>query len=529
MTKLVSRSTELASMIAMALALVAHPARAETCEAVGGARCYYVSLTGADELSPTDDCQNLPQVDCGTGGTIGAPWRSLAKAASCVKPGDFVYVRAGTYGASCTTYPNGATYGFYSLRSGTAAAPITIKAYPGEAVTMTEGIQINHPRAEGHHGDYTVVEGFEVVGKPIVVRGSNVVVRKNHVHDVNGLCSNNNAGIYLDNGVQGALVEENVVHDNFERTNGDDWRDVGGFSMNCGGIKVMHDPTDVVIRGNVIYNEPAGIHLKYFAEGKGTRIEGNRIYDVGAAVFGKNDDWTFTNNVVYRARLGLSVGGAEGPARGGFGVVIERNTFADNEVAIDLLGGDARVEKNVFARADAPHQLYIYNGYYGAGDGFPDFDLTPLTLRENCYHTAGKIARYGHGGQPNYDYDLSEMQSTFDQEVGSVFSDPQFTNAAAQDYRIPETSPCAGMGSTAGADDGPEPPDGGAPGPGREPSGDGDAGAHADGSDPAGSGAAAESSGCACAVHGARSSTLGGLLFAMGLALASARRRARSE
>src|SRR5438552_1700784 len=71
---------------------------------------WYVSTGGAD-ANP---------------GSLAAPFRSIQKAALVARPGDFVYVRAGTYRE--TVRP---------ARSGSAAAPITFQPYHNEAVTIS--------------------------------------------------------------------------------------------------------------------------------------------------------------------------------------------------------------------------------------------------------------------------------------------------------------------------------------------------------------------------------------------------------
>src|SRR5688500_6549603 len=71
---------------------------------------YYVSPSGAD-ANP---------------GSLAAPFRTIQRAANAAQAGDVVTVRAGVYRE--TVRPP---------RSGTAAAPITFQAYPGEQVTVS--------------------------------------------------------------------------------------------------------------------------------------------------------------------------------------------------------------------------------------------------------------------------------------------------------------------------------------------------------------------------------------------------------
>src|SRR5262245_12784799 len=61
-------------------------------------------------------------------GSEKAPWKTLAHAFRQLQPGDTLYVRAGTYYERT-----------FLTRSGTAEAPITIRAYPGESVIVDGG------------------------------------------------------------------------------------------------------------------------------------------------------------------------------------------------------------------------------------------------------------------------------------------------------------------------------------------------------------------------------------------------------
>ena len=71
---------------------------------------YYVSPDG-DDANP---------------GTLAAPFRTIARASSVLQPGDVCHLRAGVYREVIRP-----------ARSGTAAAPITYRAYAGEEATVT--------------------------------------------------------------------------------------------------------------------------------------------------------------------------------------------------------------------------------------------------------------------------------------------------------------------------------------------------------------------------------------------------------
>jgi hypothetical protein len=66
--------------------------------------------------------------DDGGPGTAQAPWKTLAHALRRLKPGDTLYLRGGTYHEKV-----------FLSRSGTAEAPITIAAHPGELAVIDGG------------------------------------------------------------------------------------------------------------------------------------------------------------------------------------------------------------------------------------------------------------------------------------------------------------------------------------------------------------------------------------------------------
>ena len=70
--------------------------------------------------------QRLSQASDAAPGTVERPWRSISKAAETVQPGDSVVIHAGVYREHVR--PG---------RSGTAAAPISYEAAPGEEVVLT--------------------------------------------------------------------------------------------------------------------------------------------------------------------------------------------------------------------------------------------------------------------------------------------------------------------------------------------------------------------------------------------------------
>ncbi len=225
-------------------------------------------------------------------GSAAAPWRTLQQAANTVQAGDNVYVADGTYA------------GFYITRDGTASNPIVFTAVGSNAIINSANSMTNdNINIEG--GDYVVIDGFVVNDAPRIgiriVTARGVVIRNNivsrsgktgiftgwtpEVQIINNVAaiSGEQHGIYVSNsddpddnpiirgnecygntqnGIQingdcweggdgiisGALLEDNIVHDN-------NWK---GFSL----ISMQNS----IVRNNVVYDNgitagAAGIHL----------------------------------------------------------------------------------------------------------------------------------------------------------------------------------------------------------------------------------------------------------------------------
>lgn len=143
---------------------------------------YYVAPTTA---SPAGNNSNA-------GTTIDAPWRTLTYAFSMASPGDFIYLRGGTY-----TY---AMLGQSLLvdNSGTAGNYIYVGAYADEKpvfdfrdynfITHTRGIRMENC-------SYVILDGIEI---------------KNMRQALDG--ASTNTGVYLANNVSHCIIREMNVH-----------------------------------------------------------------------------------------------------------------------------------------------------------------------------------------------------------------------------------------------------------------------------------------------------------------------------
>jgi hypothetical protein len=213
------------------------------------ATVWYVSPSGSD-ANP---------------GTVAAPLRTIKKAVTVLHGGDVLYVRGGTYVENATGM---------SIAAGTAGAPITVAAYPGErpvvqgllwltnpSYWILDGLNVTWNPANGpsQHmmkmtgGTGWVVEHAEIWGARsfagLLVAGTpmNWRVAENCIHDTypsNG--TNQDHLVYANSGLTGTggVIERNLM---FNATNGEAVK-LAGPSSTSGGA------SNVTVRYNTIDN-----------------------------------------------------------------------------------------------------------------------------------------------------------------------------------------------------------------------------------------------------------------------------------
>jgi hypothetical protein len=126
------------------------------CAASAGAAIYYVSPTGSDSA----------------GGSIGAPWQSIAHAQQIAQPGDTVYFRGGVYRYTVATTScasrRAAVSGVDLNKSGEEGKPIRYWAYPGETPVFDFSAMKDDCRVKGFNvsADWVHLKGLEITGAP---------------------------------------------------------------------------------------------------------------------------------------------------------------------------------------------------------------------------------------------------------------------------------------------------------------------------------------------------------------------------
>jgi F5/8 type C domain/Right handed beta helix region len=241
-------------------------------------------------------------------GTASKPYRTVTKAESVAQPGQTVYARAGSYGATTIN------------KSGTSSAPITVQPYPGETASI-DGTQSTKSRTQSAvtiNGSYVRFKGFDVrntSGRGISaldVTGTSVT--GNRVHDtwVQAIMVTGDSVTVDSNDVY------NTILSNANSTAGGGWpAAISSWSRSSGAWS-----TNLTIRDNTVRNAWGEGILPQKASG--VTVAGNVVHDtwsvniyltdVQHAVVERN--YTYSTSSTYnrsgRPADGVSIGN-EGP------------------------------------------------------------------------------------------------------------------------------------------------------------------------------------------------------------------------
>ncbi len=351
--------------------------------------------------------------DTGTG-AAAAPYCTVTKAVSQLKPGYTVYIGDGTY-AETITPPV----------SGSASAPVTVTAWPGRQPRVGTGVayaasisnrafvtisdlQVAGTTSIGIYvsgGDHISILDNEVVGAGQPVKGriaqgirlsgtSNGLVQGNYTHH------NSDHGIMLNNGTTGMTIAYNLSTFNAEN-----------YQRNANGINVVSAGNSLI--GNITHdNEDSGIN--FYPGGNDNLAAANVTYNNGDHGI---DDLNVTggrligNTAYHNCTTGINVEGTSG------NYVVKNNVAVDNAVYPAYNGiACSRRGGNIGIWDSAPSSTVV------------DHNLVWLT-------TPGKMYVFGF---PRL---AVAMQSATGQEQHGVQGDPRFANAGTGDFSLTAGSP----------------------------------------------------------------------------------------
>jgi hypothetical protein len=222
-------------------------------------------------------------------GTLDRPWRTIQKALDALRPGERALVRAGTY-----------TDDHVARRGGSARAPITIAAYPGEKVVLhaASASGDTYPIRFTDAAAYIRLQGF-TIERAHGISSTNVYFEGN-VHDIelsgNDIRFSQDQGVFSERTTRRLHIVGNRIHDN-------------GLGHRPGqhqshGLYI--EGRDHLIANNVIHDHRFGFGIQLYPANAGTMV--------------------VNNTIAGSAHSGIVVGGADGVSD----IVIRNNIVAGN-------------------------------------------------------------------------------------------------------------------------------------------------------------------------------------------------------
>ncbi len=309
---------------------------------VSQAATYY-----ADSTIASSDCVGTynPQNRTCTGGSATA-YNTLNEATAVLAAGDTLYVRAGTWIQSFNI----------GTKAGTANAYITLAAYPGETVTIAAGEPFSNSGLYRLENAFIIVDGFIFDG--INAGNATYLSVGNGAHDI--IIRNNEFkrwkgnGIFVsmsptnnNSGANNITVKNNHIHHQSSQCgcNGERW--YGIYS---------HSGANILLDGNVIYNNPGGGIQAYPGPLSNLIIRNNEVHEnntlsvssVGGILLQGSSGHVITNaqiynNLVYNNGSAAGAGIARGIQINQYtnGTKVWNNTsYGNNSVGIQV-GPDA--------------------------------------------------------------------------------------------------------------------------------------------------------------------------------------------
>jgi parallel beta-helix repeat protein len=350
------------------------------------AATYYVATTGNDAHV------------CATAQTIATPKRTIKSGITCLKPGDKLYIRAGTYTERIDLQGPNIT--------GTAGSYITIAGYPGEKPTI---------RYSDGTGDYGVIKAWGNRGW---------LVFDNLILD--GALSGNRTGWQIRGGNHDFILR-NLEIKNFR---------FNGIYVEANNIQIVnckihhqasvdanrwygiyfHHGANGVIEDNEIYNNPGGGIHAYPGTISNLIIRGNRIYN---------------NNTMTTSSVGGIIvfrGSTSGVTQTVSGVQIYNNLVYKNSI----YGGTAgaiRVSSGSVGTKIWNNTVY---GNKGWGISIEVNSTTDTVVQNNIVfaNTSGQVTNTGTRTILN----------------ANLTTDPRFVNASAGDFSLQLSSPAIDKG-----------------------------------------------------------------------------------
>ncbi len=478
----------------------------------GDARLDYESLAVTSTSSPVPLGRSLYVSVSGNDsnpGTIGAPLRTISKAATIATPGSTVYVRGGVYNERVVVKVSGTAAGGY----------IQFQGFPGEkAIVDGSGLAmppvISTPIGliQITNRSYIIVSGIEVrnynsnsssffpAGISITGAGTHLEIRHNRIHVINnGIHGAHGLAVYGTgalNSLNNVIVDGNELYGLVLGTsesmalngNVQHWSVTNNIIHDCNNIGIdaigfegtAPDPTvdqarDGLISGNVVFNINDNTNPAYppgdnsaggiYVDG-GTRIiiERNISHNnnIGLELASEHSGRT-TSLVTARSNLiylntgpGISIGGFDASAGGTDHCTIINNTLLDNDSTPNDGSGEFQMQ-HFPSDGSATHNLFENNILFANSQGV--LITNPFTMP-----AAGVALDFNLYFAPNGDPNSNTWQfgntsyNTFSSyhlatgmDAHSKFANPQFLSTVLPQLWVQATSPAVSAGTNPGS------------------------------------------------------------------------------
>jgi parallel beta-helix repeat protein len=246
---------------------------------VSGAATYYITTNGND-ANP---------------GSESAPFRTLKKGVTILRPGDTLYVKSGTYmEALINAIPSGTSW----------SAPVTVAAYPGHTVTLRPSSGERVLQIEGRH--HIVIDGFVI--DAVNVNNNAIKITKGNSgtggfiriknSEIKNTCK---SGIYVGTEADGNHFVNLNVHEVGTNHPGSE----------CGYAFYINSSNNIIENSHLHDNGRWAVHIYNGYTGKANNniIRNNQIYrnalkgiGGGAVIIGVGDSNMLYNNIIWNNR-----------------------------------------------------------------------------------------------------------------------------------------------------------------------------------------------------------------------------------
>ena len=337
-----------------------------------GRQTYYVATYGNDTNPGTEE----------------QPFRTINQGVSILGPGDTLFVKSGTYAESLyDVIPSGTSW----------ANPVTLKAYPGDMVTIKPGSGekvIRFTRSQ-----YIIVDGFVLDGANVE---SNVIKITSEAHHIR--IQNSEIKGAPSQGIH--VSSYGSINSDFNEFINLDVHDNGTTDFDHG--LYITTSNNLIDRSSIHHNAGWGVH----------------IYKRGCSDCA-NDNVVSNNAIFDNARVG-----DRGP-----GIIL--SSGSGNLAYNNLIWGNNSGIQVAYGASDAQ----VYNNVVYANDRYGikiQSDSVNAIIQNNIV--------YQNGGEP-----ISDAGSGTIQDHNLVDTDPHFADASAHNFHLQASSPAIDMGIALGA------------------------------------------------------------------------------